>query len=213
MLHLNKTIIPNPDYPAMLDAYGGEAGPELVVVAVDQQKLHPAQRMLDLEAIARSDTSGEERVVLTCAFRGTMVDVLRDRFAAVLASAGLRPLGRMERRDPGAKPRPEDFDLAVAVNDLGARLRALREQTGLRMFELAHALRCSTVQLSRIELGEWVPGSTTEQEVGGGDERGANSAILASKIADHLLACKFIEAGTGQDVERSLIFLLGAASE
>lgn len=156
MLHLNKTIIPNPTTPEALDAYGGETGPELVVVAVDQQKLHPAQRMLDLEAIARGDTSGEERVVLTCAFRGTMVDVLRDRFAAVLASAGLRPLGRMERTERGVKPRPE-VPLAI--------------------------------------LGQE---STHE---------------LASKIADHLLACKFIEAGTGQDVERSLIFLLGAASE
>jgi len=135
---MNKAIIPDPDAPVALDAFGGEAGPELIVVTVDRQF--------------------EDRTVLTCAFRGAMVDVRGDRLAVVLTSAGLRPLGRLERRAPGVKPRPDGFDVASAVNDLGPRLRALREQTGLRIGEFARALGCPTSNLSRVELGEWVSG-------------------------------------------------------
>jgi hypothetical protein len=67
MLHLNKAIIPDPDAPVVFDAHGGEAGPELVVIAVDR----PYQ----------------DRTVVTCAFRGSIVDVRGDRLAAVLVSA------------------------------------------------------------------------------------------------------------------------------
>lgn len=141
MLHLNKAIIPDPDAPVVFDAHGGEAGPELVVIAVDNIQYH-------------------ERTVVTCAFRGSIVDVRGDRLAAVLVSAGLRPLGRLERRERGVKPRLEGFDLTGAVNDLGPRLRALREQTGLRIGELARALGCPLPNLSRVELGEWVLGAS-----------------------------------------------------
>jgi hypothetical protein len=85
MLYLNPAIIPNPDAPAAFDAYGRETGPELVVVAsalgwpMQGEPLGPT--------------------TLTCAFRGTMVDLRADRLAVILASAGLRPLGRMERRE------------------------------------------------------------------------------------------------------------------
>lgn len=280
MLHLNVTIIPDPDHPEKFDAYGIDR-PELVVYAT-----------------AGNNMTG---CVLTCAFRGAVISMPRGMLQAFLASVDFRPLGRMEQRERGVKPRPEDFDLAAAVNDLGPRLRVLREQTGLRIGEFARALRGSLPQLSRIELGEWQPdpppspgqvkldakvdamlhpaGRCTCGGGGGGDcewckmdqtraendlmqhvlrlaravdkglreadhpvwpnqqtmhivkttlmqelrveQDGAamqardrrETAVLAARIADHLLACKFIEPGTGQDVERSLIFLLGAASE
>ena len=277
MLTINRAIIPNHANPHKNDCWG-----------VDD---------VDLVVITDSANPIVDRV---CAFRGTIVTVPGGTFEALVASARLRPLGRLERRD-GVKPRPEDFDLAAAVNDLGPRLRALREQTGLRIGEFARALRGSLPQLSRIELGEWQPdpppspgqvkldakvdamlhpaGRCTCGGGGGGDcewckmdqvraendlmqhvlrlaravdkslreadhpvwpnqqtmhivkttlvqemrveQDGAamqardrrETAVLAARIADHLLACKFIEPGTGQDVERSLIFLLGAASE
>ena len=289
MLHLNKTIIPNPDAPVALDAYGDEAGPGLVVYTVK-----------GLERFASGQLQPMSNATLVCAYRGAAVSMPYGMLPAFVVSIGFRPLGRLERRER-VKPRPEDFDLAAAVNDLGPRLRALREQTGLRIGEFARALRGSLPQLSRIELGEWQPdpppspgqvkldakvdamlhpaGRCTCGGGGGGDcewckmdqvraendlmqhvlrlaravdkslreadhpvwpnqqtmhivkttlmqemrveQDGAamqardrrETAVLAARIADHLLACKFIEPGTGQDVERSLIFLLGAASE
>jgi len=81
MLYLNPAIIPDPDAPAAFDAYGRATGPELVVVA----------------SAFGWPTAGP--TTLTCAFRGTMVDLRADRLAVILASAGLRPLGRMERRE------------------------------------------------------------------------------------------------------------------
>ena len=139
MLHLNKTIIPDPDAPMALDAYGDEAGPGLVVYAVNE-------------------TSGGRAGLLTlvCAYRGAAVSMPSGMLPAFVVSIGFRPLGRLERRERGVKPRPEDFDLAAAVNDVGPRLRALREQTGLRIGEFARALGCPLPALSRIELGEWV---------------------------------------------------------
>lgn len=280
MLHLNKTIIPDPDAPVALDAYGDEAGAGLVVYAVNE-------------------TSGGRAGLLTlvCAYRGAAVSMPTGMLPAFVVSIGFRPLGRLERRERGVKPRPEDFDLAGAVNDLGPRLRALREVTGLRLGELARALRCSTPQLSRVELGEWKPDPprTAEQETAaaevdamlhpagkcmcggfgtcewcemdqareeqgarefahrlagiaigalvelrepldvplailsqestrefvatrlapnvGSDESEVNAAMLAARITDHLLATKFIQPGEGQDVQRSLTFLLAPASE
>lgn len=140
MLHLNPLIIPDPDAPVALDAYGDETGPGLVVYTVNE-------------------TPGGRAGLLTlvCAYRGAAVSMPSGMLPAFVVSVGYRPLGRLERRERGVKPRPEDFDLAAAVNDLGPRLRALREMTGLRLGELARALRCSTPQLSRIELGEWKP--------------------------------------------------------
>ena len=287
MLHLNLLIIPDPDAPVALDAYGDETGPGLVVYALNE-------------------TPGGRAGLLTlvCAYRGAAVSMPSNMLPAFVVSVGYRPLGRLERRERGVKPRPEDFDLAAAVNDLGPRLRALREVTGLRLGDLARALRCSTSQLSRVELGEWKPdpprtpaqeamaakvdatlhpagrctcgaggaGGTCEwcrmdqaragrrrefahrlagiaigavldafnntgflpvpmfrewlQHDGvrelvatalaphvGSDEREANVAMLAARIADHLLALKFIEPGTGKAVEQSLIFLLAPTSE
>ena len=132
MLTINRAIIPNHANPHKNDCWG-----------VDD---------VDLVVITDSANPIVDRV---CAFRGTIVTVPGGTFEALVASARLRPLGRLERRD-GVKPRPEDFDLAAAVNDLGPRLRALREQTGLRIGEFARALGCPLPALSRIELGEWV---------------------------------------------------------
>ena len=169
MLHLNKAIIPDPDAPVVLDAHGGEAGPELVVIAVDHIQYH-------------------DRTVVTCAFRGSIVDVRGDRLAAVLVSAGLRPLGRLERRKRGVKPRPEGFDITGAVNDIGPRLRALREQTGLRIGELARALGCPLPNLSRVELGEWVPGAPGLARRHPGDRRGG--ADLRAGAAGDVTECR-----------------------
>lgn len=140
MLHLNPLIIPDPDAPVALDAYGDETGPGLVVYALNE-------------------TPGGRAGLLTlvCAYRGAAVSMPSGMLPAFVVSIGFRPLGRLERRERGVKPRPEDFDLAAAVNDLGPRLRALREQTGLRIGEFARALWCPLPNLSRIELGEWVP--------------------------------------------------------
>jgi len=140
MLHLNPLIIPDPDCPEAMDAYGFER-PELIVYAVNEISGGRAGRLS-----------------ITCAFRGSAISMPEGMLPAFVASIGVRPLGRLERRARGVKPRPEDFDLATAVNDLGPRLRALREATGLRLGDLARALRCSTSQLSRVELGEWKPG-------------------------------------------------------
>lgn len=140
MLHLNPLTIPDPAHPEKFDAYGIER-PELVVYAVN----------------------GSELLTLVCAFRGAAISMPADMLGAFLVSVGFRPLGRLEHRERGVKPRPEDFDLAAAVNDLGPRLRALREQTNLRMGELARALRCSPAQLSCVELGEWKPSPPPSQ--------------------------------------------------
>jgi len=138
MLHINPLIIPDPDAPVALDAYGDETGPGLVVYTVNE-------------------TPGGRAGLLTlvCAYRGAAVSMPSGMLPAFIVSIGFRPLGRLERRERGVKPRPEDFDLAAAVNDLGPRLRSLREQTGLRIGEFARAVRGSMSQLSSIELGEW----------------------------------------------------------
>lgn len=188
MLHLNKAIIPDPDAPVVLDAHGGEAGPELVVIAVDHIQYH-------------------DRTVVTCAFRGSIVDVRGDRLAAVLVSAGLRPLGRLERRERGVTPRPEDFDTTAAVNDLGPRLRALREQTGLRIGELARALGCPLPNLSRVELGEWVPGALSLGLAHGTFDVDRN-AHLAAYLADALLRARDILPGSGAAAEVTLFAAL-----
>lgn len=128
MLYLNRAIIPDPENPEKHDAYGVHA-PELVIYT-------SAGNMVDF------------------AFRGTACRLPWGMLPAFLVSVGFRPLGRLETRS-GVKPRPEDFDLTGAVNDLGPRLRSLREQTGLRIGEFARAVRGSVTQLSSIELGEW----------------------------------------------------------
>lgn len=128
MLYINRAIIPDPEAPEKHDAYGINA-PELVIYT-------SAGNMVDF------------------AFRGTACRLPWGMLPAFLASVGFRALGRLENRT-GVKQRPEDFDLTGAVNDLGPRLRALREQTGLRIGEFARAVRGSMSQLSSIELGEW----------------------------------------------------------
>ena len=145
MLHLNKTIIPDPDAPVALDAYGDEAGTGLVVYTVK-----------GLERFASGQLQPTSNATLVCAYRGAAVSMPPGMLPAFVVSIGFRPLGRLERHERGVKPRPEDFDLAAAVNDLGPRLRALREQTGLRIGEFARALGCPLPALSRIELGKWV---------------------------------------------------------
>lgn len=146
MLHLNPLIIPDPDAPVALDAYGDETGPGLVVYTVK-----------GLERFASGQLQPMSNATLVCAYRGAAVSMPYGMLPAFIVSIGFRPLGRLERRERGVKPRLEDFDLAAAVNDLGPRLRALREQTGLRIGEFARALWCPLPNLSRIELGEWVP--------------------------------------------------------
>lgn len=188
MLHLNKTIIPDPDAPVALDAYGDEAGAGLVVYAVNE-------------------TSGGRAGLLTlvCAYRGAAVSMPTGMLPAFVVSIGFRPLGRLERRERGVKPRPEDFDLAAAVNDLGPRLRALREQTGLRIGEFARALGCPLPDLSRIELGEWVPGP---QGLGRGAFDVSKNAQLAADLTDALLRAGDIKPGSGQAAEATLFAAL-----
>jgi hypothetical protein len=128
MLYINRAIIPDPEAPEKHDAYGINA-PELVIYT-------SAGNMVDF------------------AFRGTACRLPWGMLPAFLASVGFRALGRLENRT-GVKQRPEDFDLTGAVNDLGPRLRALREQTGLRIGEFARAVGGSLSQLSSVELGEW----------------------------------------------------------
>lgn len=194
MLHLNKTIIPDPDAPVALDVYGDETGPGLVVYTVK-----------GLERFASGQLQPMSNATLVCAYRGAAVSMPYGMLPAFVVSIGFRPLGRLERRERGVKPRPEDFDLAAAVNDLGPRLRALREQTGLRIGEFARALGCPLPALSRIELGEWVPGPQ-------GLNRGAfdvsKSAQLAADLADALLRAGDIKSGSGQAAEATLFAAL-----
>lgn len=188
MLHLNKTIIPDPDAPVALDAYGDEAGAGLVVYAVNE-------------------TSGGRAGLLTlvCAYRGASVSMPSGMLPAFVVSIGFRPLGRLERRERGVKPRPEDFDLAAAVNDVGPRLRALREQTGLRIGEFARALGCPLPALSRIELGEWVP---APQSLARGAFDVSKNAQLAADLTDALLRAGDIKPGSGQAAEATLFAAL-----
>ncbi len=154
MLHLNPLTIPDPAHPEKFDAYGIER-PELIVYAVNSASwtlVRPSPKL-----------DGYQAQTIVCAFRGAAISMPADMLGAFLVSVGFRPLGRLEKRERGVKPRPEDFDLAAAVNDLGPRLRALRESTDLRMGELARALRCSPAQLSCVELGEWKPSPPPSQ--------------------------------------------------
>lgn len=105
------------------------------------------------------------------------------------------------------------MDQVRAENDLMQHVLRLARavENGLRYAahpvwpnqQTMHVVKAALMQEMRVEQD----GAAMQAR----DRREA--AVLAARITDHLLACKFIEPGTGQDVERSLIFLLAAASE
>ena len=78
----------------------------------------------------------------------------RNQLPAMLASAGARPWGRLDR---STETRPEitrDPELvAQRLQAIGPHLRALREQYGLSMGDLARAVGCPPARLSMLELG------------------------------------------------------------
>lgn len=79
----------------------------------------------------------------------------RHQIPAMLASAGARPWGRLDRAAATRPPLSREPEVvAERLRLLGPHLRRVREQYGLSMGDLARALGCPGARLSMLELGD-----------------------------------------------------------
>lgn len=124
---------------------------------------------------------------------GTPIAFEVSDFAAILVSLGLRPWGRLDR---SATTRPEitrDPELVdQRLTAFGPHHRALREQYGLSMGELARALGCPPARLSMLELAE--PDPVRE---GTGVREDEGRAALAELLAETVARTYLVHRGQG----------------
>ena len=178
-MFIDCSKLPDPLNPVDDDVYTSPGAAHTVVVTM------APYRSVDLE-------SGD-RYYMRAVRDGTVVAFEADAFPAVLVSLGLRPWGRLDRSAatrPGITRDPELVDQRLAA--FGPHLRALREQYGLSMGDLARALGCPPARLSQLELAE--PDPVRE---GPGVREDEGRAALAELLAETVARVYVIHRGEG----------------
>ncbi len=160
-MFIDCSKLPDPESPDRDDVFVSLDGKKTVVVT-------------------RNDYIPEEGREVTFIINSRRHSLPEAEFPALLASIGGRPWGRLDRSAatrPAITRDPELVDQRLAA--FGPHLRALREQYGLSMGDLARALGCTGVRLSALELAQPNPvrGDSGVQE----DE---GRAALAELLAD-----------------------------
>ena len=119
----------------------------------------------------------------TCFIDGLPITFPRHQMSAALVSIGARPWGRLDRSSAAHPTLTQDREqVEQRLSALGPHLRAIREQYGLSMGDLARALGCPPARLSMLELGEPDPvreGAGVREDEG----RAALAELLTETVA------------------------------
>ena len=140
----------------------------------------PTHVVIGAMASDRSDDEADHRRVVR---DGTTICIPTNDFMPLLVSLGVRPWGRLDRSEKARPTISRDPEVvAERLAAMGPHLRALREQHGLSMGDLARALGCPPARLSMLELGEPDPvreGTGVREDEG----RAALAELLAETVS------------------------------
>ena len=164
-MFIDCSKLPDPLNPVVDDVYTSPGAAHTVVVTMSPY---------------RCDDGNSERYYIRAVRDGTPIAFDADAFVGLYVSLGLRPWGRLDRSAatrPAITRDPELVDQRLTA--FGPHLRALREQYGLSMGDLARALGCTGVRLSGLELAQ--PDPVRE---GPGVQEDEGRAALAELLAE-----------------------------
>lgn len=168
-MFIDCSKLPDPLNPTVDDVFTSPGAAHTVVVTMSPY---------------RCDDGNSERYYIRAVRDGTPIAFDADAFVGLYVSLGLRPWGRLDRSAatrPTITHDPELVDQRLAA--FGPHLRALREQYGLSMGDLARALGCPPARLSQLELAEPDPvreGAGVREDEG----RAALAELLAETASD-----------------------------
>lgn len=166
-MFIDCSKLPDPAKPHRDDVYVADGGARTVVVLAGT----PFAREHD------------DFVEITVAINGVSTTCPQGHLPGILASIGARPWGRLDRSSATRAQLTKDPALVQdRLTAMGPHLRAMREQYGLSMGDLARSLGCPPTRLSMLELGE--PDSVRERPGVREDEgRAALAELLADAVA------------------------------
>lgn len=172
-MHIDCSKLPNPLAPVEDDVY----------MTPDRRRTLVVTRVPE-HAIEDRDPSA----VISYVLDGSHLACPQGQLVAITTSILARPWGRLDRSQAAQLRLSRDQDVvAERLAAFGPHLRALREQAGLSMGDLARALGCPGARLSQLELAQ--PDPVRE---GAGVREDEGRAALAN-----LLAASAVEALVG----------------
>lgn len=136
-MFIDCSKLPDPANPQPDDVFTSASGDHTVVVTMSSYR------------------SDDDEYSMRLVRDGTVICIPTSAFIPLLASLGLRPWGRLDRSAatcPTIISDPEQVQQRLVA--FGPHLRALREQHGLSMGDLARAVGCPPARLSMLELAQ-----------------------------------------------------------
>ena len=166
--------LPDPHSPLEDDVYTSLDGRHTLVVT-------------NVPEHAFEDESRPPSAVIGFVLNGLTNACPQGHLPAIVASIGARPWGRLDRSNKARPTISRDPEIvAERLAAIGPHVRALREQHGLSMGDLARALGCPPARLSMLELGE--PDPVRE---GAGVREDEGAAALTELLAEAAVTAFF----------------------